>query len=156
MAKENVDLLFIKSSGVFIGVLTSETDTSVLDFSQFIVKSVEMDIAAGDFWYGDAFTGEVRSRQDKPVVTESFLRYKTNLTILKEYPIHTQLNILIDMIDKNATVKTPDFEAFKLFLQQMRDTHNEKINYYSSNPEIYTWVSQEEEDAVAEAKRTSF
>lgn len=154
MAKELVKLLFIKSNGAFIGQLTDETDTSVLDLSSFIVKDVDLDVDNGDFWYGDCFTGEVRSRAEKPVVTESFLRYKTNLNILKDYPVHAQLNILIDMIDANSSVKTAEFEEFKVFLKQMRDTHNEKIAYYSSNPEIYTWMSQEEEDAINEAKST--
>lgn len=156
MARETTNLLFLKSTGAFIGQLTDDVDTSVLDLTKFAIKPVDLDVNEGEYWYGDLFNGEVRSRAVKPVITEQFLRYQTNTKILKQYPIHTQLNILLDMIDKNATVKTPEFEEFKAFLDMLRTSHNEKKAYYSSNPDSYTWVSAEEEAAMEEAKRTGF
>ena len=147
MAKELRKLMFLKSTGVLIGEVTSDTDMSVIDESKINVKTVEIDTSAGEYWLGDYETGKIMSSNDKPLVRESELRYNTNLKILTAYPIHTQLSIVIDMLDKIATEKTPEFAKLKDFLDKERAMHKEKVQTYSNNPEAYVWVSQEEEDA---------
>ena len=147
MAKENRKLMFLKSTGVLIGEITEDTDMSVMDLSKVSIKSVEIDVDSGEYWFGDYATGKVMSANDKPLVTESELRYNTNLKILTEYPIHTQLSIVIDMLDKIATEKTPEFVKLKSFLDKERALHKEKVQTYANNPQAYIWVSQEAEDA---------
>lgn len=153
MAKENRKLLFVKNTGVLIGEITDEMDLSVMNLDSFRVKDVEIDVSAGEYWFGDYATGRVMSSNDKPLVTESELRYNTNLKILTAFPIHTQLSIVIDMLDKIATEKTPEFVELKAFLDKERALHKEKVQTYANNPEAYVWLSQEAENAQ-NAKKT--
>jgi hypothetical protein len=153
MAKVTRNLLFIKDSGVLIGELPVDADNSAFNLDKFVVKPVEIDHEEGEYWYGDYTTGEIRARTDKPLITESFVKYNTNAEILNEYPLHKQLNILIDMLDKNATVKTDEFVAFKNYLDAARANHTEQVNAYASNPSAYTWISVEEEKAIIEKKQ---
>lgn len=145
MAKQLRKLLFLKSTGVLIGEINHETDHSVMDFSKLYIKDVELDEEAGDYWFGDYATGRVESKLDKPVVTESAVKYATNLRILTEYPIHKQLNILIDMLDKSSLEKTPEFVAMKSYLEQMRTQHQEKCAAFSSDQNAYVWISESQE-----------
>jgi hypothetical protein len=152
MAKENRKLLFLKSTGVLIGEVTVDTDESVLDLSKFYVRDVSIDTANQEYWSGDYATGQVMSRLDKPVITESTLNYATNLKVLETYSIHKQLNILVDMLDKNSNEKTAEFVAMRDFLKAVRQEHLQKVQAYSSNSEAYTWVSKEQEEAMLSKK----
>jgi hypothetical protein len=152
MAKETRKLLFLKSTGVLIGEITADTDESVMDFSKFYIKEVGIDSTKQEYWSGDYATGQVLSKLDKPIITESVLNYSTNLKVLETYSIHKQLNILVDMLDKNASEKTPEFVAMRDFLKAARQEHLQKIQAYSSNPEAYIWVSKEQEEAMLSKK----
>lgn len=152
MAKKIRNLLFLKTTGVLIGEITDDVDTSVMDLSQFLTKSVEIDEENGEYWYGDYATGHLRSRLDKPVVAESQIKFYTNLKALEQYPIHKQINVIIDMLEKSGMPQTDDFVKMKEFLQAIRDEHNEKVAVYSSNPDVYTWVSEAEEHVQASKK----
>ena len=116
MAKQTRELLFIKSTGALIGELTTDNDRSKLDLEKFETNVVEFDDEKGEYWYGDYSTGEVRARIDKPVITESHIRYNTNVEVLSKYPIHTQLNIIIDMLAQSDIEKTEKFVKLKEFL----------------------------------------
>jgi uncharacterized protein YlxP (DUF503 family) len=153
MAKVERNLLFIKSTGTLIGEIPQDTDSSQLNLDKFLIKTVEIDDEAGDYWYGDYSTGEVRSRSDKPVLTESYVKYNTNVTVLKEYPIHKQLNIIIDMLDKNSAVKTDEFIAMKEFIDAARNQHAEQVQAYASNPDAYTWINEDQEQAILAQKQ---
>lgn len=146
MAKQTRELLFIKSTGALIGELTADNDRSKLDLEKFETKVVEFDDEKGEYWYGDYSTGEVRARLDKPVITESHIRYNTNVEVLSKYPIHTQLNIIIDMLAQSDIEKTEKFLELKEFLDLARVNYQEQKSAYSNNPEAYTWVSLEEEE----------
>ena len=153
MAKVSRDLLFLKNTGVLIGEIPLETDRASLNLEKFVVKTVEFDEEMGEFWHGDYETGMIKSRIGKPVVTESYIKFDTNQTILTEYPIHKQLNILIDMLAASGITKTPEFTAMKDFIDSARANHQEQIASYSSNPDAYTWISQEEELDIMDKKR---
>lgn len=143
MAKMKKQLLFSKSTGVMIGEIDESTDTSSLNLHGFDIKNVEIDET--EYWHGDFATGKILSRVEKPVILESMIRYSSNVKALTEWPIHKQLNVLIDMLDKSAMEKTTEFVEMKAFLDKIRQEHKEKVEIYSKNSEAYTWVSQEEE-----------
>jgi hypothetical protein len=148
MATQSRELLFLKSTGVLIGEITPDLDRSKLDLSRFDTKVVEIDEDQGEYWYGDFSTGEVRARVEKPVITESYARFATNVRVISEYPIHTQLNIIIDMLDQSDIQKTEKFIQLKEYLDLIRNEHQEQIQAYSTNSDAYTWVSLEEERAT--------
>jgi len=152
MAKKIRELLFLKSTGVLIGEITDEVDTSVMDLSQFLTKKIEIDEENGEYWHGDFNTGTIKSRFEKPVISESQVKYFTNLKALEEYPIHKQINVIIDMLDKSGIPQTGEFTRMKEFLEAIREEHNEKVSVYSSNPNIYTWVSASDEREQASKK----
>jgi hypothetical protein len=138
-------LLFLKSTGVLIGEITEDTDVSVMDFSQFYVKDVTFNIANEEYWYGDYSTGEVRSRNDKAVVIESVVKYSTNTKIISKYPIHNQIDIIIDMLAKSNLEKTPEFLELKTYLDVEIQKHKDKLQAFASNSEAYVFLSAEEE-----------
>jgi len=146
MKTNNRKLLFLKSTGVLIGEITDETDTSILDLTQFLVKEVEIDESKEEYWCGDYATGEVRSRSDKCVVTESEIKYATNLSIISKYPIHNQINIIIDMLANINVEKTPEFIELKTYLDAEIQKHKDKVQAFSSNSDAYIWISAEEEN----------
>jgi hypothetical protein len=139
-------LLFLKSSGVLIGEITEETDHSVLDLSQFYVKEIAFDEVKQEYWYGDYHTGEVRSRIDKPLIHESIVKYSTNVKILQKYPIHNQIDIIIDMLAKSNIEKTPEFVELKKYLDEQIEKHHEKVQTFSSNTDAYVWISSQQEE----------
>lgn len=138
-------LLFLKSTGVLIGEITEDTDVSVMDLRQFYVKDVTFDISNEEYWYGDYATGEVRSRNDKAVVIESVVKYSTNTKIISKYPIHNQIDIIIDMLAKSNIEKTPEFLELKTYLDTEIQKHKDKIQAFASNSDAYVFLSTEEE-----------
>lgn len=152
MAKKTRELLFLKSTGVLIGEITDDVDTSVMDLSQFYTKHVEIDEENGEYWHGDYSTGTIKSRMSKPLIAESQVKYYSNIKALEQYPIHKQINVIIDMLSKSGIPQTDDFTVMKEFLEAIREEHNEKISVYASNPDVYTWVSEAEEHLQASKK----
>jgi hypothetical protein len=146
MTTKNRKLLFLKSTGVLIGEITDETDISILDLTQFLVKEVEIDENKEEYWYGDYATGEVRSTIDKCVVTEAEIKYSTNVNIISKYPIHNQIDIIIDMLANSNIEKTPEFLELKTYLDTEIQKHRDKVNAFSSNSDAYVWISTEEEN----------
>lgn len=153
MTRKTRTLLFLKSSGVLIGEITNETDQTVLDLTQFNVKDVEIDETLSEYWNGDYDTGSVQSRLDKPVIVESMIKYSTNTKILTTYPIHNQVNIIIDMLKQSSIPQTADFTNMVAYLDAEIQKHKDKVASYSSNSDAYVWVSSAEEEAEYKRKK---
>jgi hypothetical protein len=152
MAKKNRKLLFLKSTNALIGEITDLTPMDVYDLTKFNTLDVEIDEAAGEYFYGTYDQWEIRNREVNPVVTETMVKYLTNVKILNVYPIHKQLNILINVLKNNQSIiKTDEFNEMIEFLDAQKQEHQLKIASYS-NTEMFHWVSAEEEAAANEAK----
>ena len=151
---KTVELLFLKSTGVYLGEIGDDVDKSKLDLSEFLTRTVELDPSRGDYWYGDYATGEIRSKAEKPLITESYVRYNTNVTVLERYPVHTQINIIIDLLAQSDIQKTPEFVELKNYLDTVRAQYREQKQAYASNPAAYTWISLEEEEEIARKRQT--
>jgi len=147
MAIETKKLIFMKSNGVLIAMMDKDQDTSYIDTEKFNIKSVDMDNENGDYWNGDYDTGSVQSKSDKPVVTESALKFNTNVKVLEQYPIHKQLNIIIEMLDASDVPNTEAFTAMKAFIDSAKTNLDEKVTAYSTNTAAYTFVSQADDNA---------
>lgn len=154
MAIETKKLIFVKSNGVLIAMMDKDQDTSYIDLEKFNIKTVEMDVDNGDYWQGDHDSGSIQSKSDKPVVIESTLKYNTNVKILEEYPVHKQLNIIIEMLDASDVPNTPEFTAMKAFIDAAKANLNEKVTAYSTNTGAYTFVSVDDDKAQADALKT--
>lgn len=142
------------SNGVLVAMMDQDQDTSYIDSDKFQIRTVTMDSDNGDYWQGDYNTGSVQSKTEKPLVVESTLKYNTNVKILEEYPIHKQLNIIIEMLDASDITNTEAFTAMKAFIDAAKANLDEKVTAYSSNSEAYTFVSQADDDVQANAVKT--
>lgn len=153
MTIQNRKLIFLKSTGILIGEITEETDESLLDLTQFNVREVQLNEELSEYWHGDYETGTVKSRLDKPVMVESVVKYSTNTKILTTYPIHNQVNIIIDMLKQSGIPQTADFTNMVAYLDAEIQKHKDKIASYSSNSDAYVWVSSAEEEAEYKRKK---
>lgn len=154
MATTTKHLIFLKDAGNLIAMLEGDSDLSVFDTSKFVIKTVDLDVDAGEFWHGDHATGGISKKSEKPVVYESVLKYNTNAKILEEYPIHKQLNIVIDMLAQSELPNTEDFAQMIEFIAAARAVHNEKVQAYASQPDVYTFISSEDDQAHADTLKT--
>jgi hypothetical protein len=152
MTIQTKELLFLKSTGVLIGEVPEDVDRSKLNLTNFDTKVVELDESTGEYWHGDFATGEIRSAAVTPLITEADVRYSTNVFVLEKFPLHTQLNIIIDMLDQSNIAKTEKFIELKSFLDSAREMHRAKIELYSNNSTDYTWLSIEEEKELIQKK----
>jgi hypothetical protein len=143
MEKIMKQLLFLKSTGCLVGEVTDEATLAQLDLSKFHVKSVVM--GEYEVWEGDYYTGKIVSVANKAIVRECDVVYSSNVRILQEYPVHKQLNIIMDLIDQANLPRTREYEEMRDFIRQVRSDHLEKIETYKSNPDAYIWYSLEDE-----------
>jgi nanoRNase/pAp phosphatase (c-di-AMP/oligoRNAs hydrolase) len=75
------------------------------------------------------------------------------VSILNEYSIHKQLNILIELLANSDIPKTANFTAMAEFLNSAKANHQEQIQAYSSNPNAYTFISEAEENEILTKKQ---
>lgn len=149
MAIETKKLIFMKSNGVLVAMMDQDQDTDYIDTEKFYIKVIEMDNDNGDYWHGDYDTGSIQSKAEKPLVTESLLKYNTNVKILEQYPIHKQLNIIIEMLNASDIPNTEAFTEMKTFIDLAKANLDEKVTAYSTNTAAYTFVSQADDEAHA-------
>ena len=81
------------------------------------------------------------------------IKYSTNTKILTTYPIHNQVNIIIDMLKQSGIPQTADFTNMVAYLDAEIQKHKDKIASYSSNSDAYVWVSSAEEEAEYKRKK---
>jgi uncharacterized protein YlxP (DUF503 family) len=154
MATVTKKLIFIKPGGQLVAMMDSDQDISSINTEKFSIKTVELDLDQGEYWLGDYDNGSIQRKTDKPVVLESAVKFNTNVKILEQYPVHQQLNIIIDMLAQSDIPQTAEFTAMKEFIDTARTTHQGAISQYKNNPDTYTFVSSEDDDAQANAVKT--
>ena len=154
MATVTKKLIFIKPGGQLVAMMDSDQDISSINTEKFSIKTVELDLDQGEYWLGDYDNGSIQKKTDKPVVLESAVKFNTNVKILEQYPVHQQLNIIIDMLAQSDIPQTAEFTAMKEFIDTARTTHQAAISQYKNNPDTYTFVSSEDDDAQANAVKT--
>jgi hypothetical protein len=92
------------------------------------------------YWYGNYDTGSLRSKDVAPLIEESVIETIVNKEILVKYPIHSQLNIMADCMEKAGIPLTPEFIAMRSFIKQKVTNYNNSIEVYSENTDIYSWI----------------
>ena len=148
MAKEKINLMFSKPNGIFMGVLTKEMeeDQRVDERAVFYIKEVEMDVDLE--WYdGDYETGSVKPMDDRPTIRERELVYGANMKVLQKFPVHKQINIIIEMLNQSEVPNTPRFDELRDRIARYSKEVKEQIAIYKSDPETYRFISTAEETA---------
>ena len=146
MATEKLNLMFSKPNGIFMGVLTKEMeeDPRIDERAVFLIKEVEMDVET-QYYAGDYETGSVKPMHDRPTIRQSELVYGANVKVLQKYPVHKQINIIIEMLNQSELPNTPRFEELRDYIDRYRKEVKEQIEIYSSDPDTYDYISVADE-----------
>ena len=153
MAKENKTFLFNAKNGTFTADLTETLKENQfimdsLDLTKFKVKEVEFDNTT-HYWDGDYDTGSVKSMHDKTIVRESEVNYNANLRVLEEFPLHKQLNIIIEMLDQSDIPNTENLTKLKEHIEAIKQEAIEQKKVYAEDS-AFEYVSIDSEIAKAD------
>mgnify|MGYP003117104521 CR=1 FL=1 len=153
MAIEKKTFLFNAKNGAFTANLTETLKENQfimdsLDLTKFKVKEVEFDNTT-HYWDGDYDTGSVKPMHDKTVVKESEVNYNANLRVLEEFPLHKQLNIIIDMLDQSEIPNTEKFTKLKEHVKAIKEETKAQKKVYAEDP-AFEYVSLDSEIAKAD------
>jgi|TARA_B100000214_G_C23918160_1_gene604750 hypothetical protein len=146
MATEKLNLMFSKPNGILMGVLTKEMeeDSRIDERAVFLIKEVEIDVET-QYYDGDYETGSVKPMHDRPTIRESELIYGANVKVLQKYPIHKQINIIIEMLNQSELPNTPRFEELRDYIDRYRKDVKEQIAIYKADPDTYDFISVADE-----------
>ena len=146
MATEKLNLMFSKPNGIFMGVLTKEMeeDPRINERAVFLIKEVEIDVET-QYYDGDYETGSVKPMHDRPTIRESELIYGANVKVLQKYPIHKQINIIIEMLNQSELPNTPRFEELRDYIDRYRKDVKEQIAIYKADPDTFDFISYADE-----------
>jgi len=149
MAKQKIRLMFNASNGAVIGAIPSGMSTGGLNPNEVKIKSLEYDpdtqVYIGDFENGSIKNiADVDTAPDAAIIDEELLNTETKEDLQHVYPMHRQLNILIDMLDKSDIANTAEFEEMKNFIDDLRAKNKARKDAYKANPNSYKFISREE------------
>lgn len=136
-------LVFNKKNGTLLATVPGDTDISQFDVANFLVK--EVFLAPGQYYMGDYYTGQVHDDTVKPLITETEVRVKASNKVWREYPIHKQLNIIIDMLAQAGINKTQEFQKMIDYVNNVRKSTNLQIESYQNNKDAYNFLTRQEE-----------
>ena len=142
MQKVKKSLMFNAKTGVLIGALPGDTPTTHLDLSKFKFKEVEVD-PINEFWEGDYDTGKIKSIDEKPRFSEVGVDGFTANAIETKYPLHKQLNIIIDMVNKSDMPNTPEFTAMMEYINDQIKLGKDKKRTYKES-DAFDYVSEDD------------
>lgn len=139
-------LLFNKEGGSLFATFESEGfDVSGIDPELFSYREVEMEDS--EFWYGDYETGRVYDNTQIQIVTQQAVRDRTIEKIFEKYFFIDQIKILTDMLKGFVpeSDQTQDFRDMVAYIDEARAEYHAKKEAFSSNPDVYIWVSDEDQ-----------
>ena len=146
MAKEKFKMMFNATNGVMLGHLPPDQPTFGIDPDSVNIKTVEYDPTIETFLGGweDGKVVKIKDVQStKTFIDEEIVKEELRLTIEEEYPIHKQLNIMIDMINKSDMPNTPEFQKMMAWIKDQRDRTKAKLDSYKANPDAYDVQTKE-------------
>ncbi len=153
MATEKKTFLFNAKNGVMTANLTETLKQTPdimnnLDLTKFNVKEVEFDNTT-HYWDGDHDSGSVKPMHDKTVIREAEVNFNANIRVLEEFPLHKQLNIIIEMLDQSDIPNTEKFTKLKDHVNAIKEETKEQKKVYTEDS-AFEYVSMDEEMAKAD------
>lgn len=140
--------MFNASNGALIGHLPPGATTGGFDPDQVKIKTVEMDIEE-EIYLGTYESGEIKrvdelASEAPRYIDEELLNDEVRVRIEEEYPMHRQLNIMIDMINKSDIPNTPEFTAMMKYIEDIREMNRARKEVYKSDPKTYALQTKEQ------------
>ena len=148
MAKQQMTLMFNAKTGILLGEKPAENPE--LDFSKFKFKDVMIDPIL-EFYDGDYDNGQVQSVEEKPILNESIVNSQISNDIETEYPLHKQLGIMMDMLDKSDMPNTPEFAKMFEFITDNIAKGKEKKKVYKESDAYHYETEEEAQDKARKA-----
>ncbi len=138
-------LLFNKETGVFFGAFDSD-GFNVAGIDTTILSYREVEMSDTEFWYGDYETGRLYDNTEIQIVTQMTLRDNAIKKIYSKYFYIDQIKILVDQLKVviGTENQTKDFKDMVSFIDEVRAEYHLQKEAYSSNPEAYIWIPDEE------------
>ena len=136
MAKEKFKMMFNAKNGALLGHLPKGMSTFGLNPDEVKVKNVEYDPDT-EMYIGTLTEGGVKKIADldegKAFIDEEVLNAGVADQILVKYPIHKQLNIIIDMLDKCNYPNTPEFAEMVAHIKDLREMKKARKEQYKTS-----------------------
>ena len=156
MAMEKKTFLFNAKNGVFTADLTDTLKTTPdvmdsLDLSKFKVKEVEFDNTT-HYWEGDYDTGSVKPMHDKQIIYERAVNTSANVRVLEKWPLHKQINAIIEMLDQADIPNTPKITELKEHIEAIKQETIEMKKVYEED-DAYEYIKVADEIAKADKLR---
>ena len=153
---ERKTFLFSKNNGVMVADLTDTLkDTpdvmDTLDMTKFNTKEVEFDNTT-HYWSGDYDTGEVLPMHDKTIIYETDVNTSANLRVLETWPLHKQINAIIEMLDAADIPNTPAITELKAHVDTIKQETKQMKKTYEED-DAYEYVKVADEIAKADKLR---
>jgi len=138
-------ILFNAKSGELLGSFESENfDVNGIDKTVISYKEVEM--SETEFWQGNYTTGKIYNSSEIKIVTQQTLRDNAIEKIYSKYFYIDQIKIIVEQLKSSVAREnqTENFKNMTEFIDEVRKEYHLKKEAYSSNPEAFIWVSDEE------------
>ena len=131
-------IIFDKTGSHAISVM-EYSEQFATNLSNTDVKYRVENIGPTEFFWGDFATGQVFDKHEKPLIDELAIDTIINKEILIKYPVHAQLNIIADCIEKAGIPLTDEFIEMRDFIKQKVENHNIAKQVYQENPDVYAF-----------------
>jgi len=153
MAMEKKTFLFNAKNGVMVADLTETLKDTPdvmqnLDVSKFKIKEVEFDNTT-HYWDGDHDTGSVKPMHDKPIIYERAVNASANMRVLEKWPLHKQINAIIEMLDAADIPNTPKITELKAHIDAIKEETKQMKKTYEDD-DAYVYIKIADEIAKAE------
>ena len=153
MAMEKKTFLFNAKNGVMVADLTETLKDTPdvmqnLDVSKFKIKEVEFDNTT-HYWDGDHDTGSVKPMHDKPIIYERAVNASANMRVLEKWPLHKQINAIIEMLDAAEIPNTPKITELKAHIDTIKEETKQMKKVYEDD-DAYVYIKVADEIAKAE------
>jgi hypothetical protein len=103
------------------------------------IKHRVENIEANEYFWGTFESGKVYDTHELPLIEERAIDTLINKEILINYPVHAQINIIADCIEKAGIPLTPEFVEMRNFIRQKVENHNNAKQAYKDNPDVYAY-----------------
>jgi len=136
MAKEKFKMMFNAKNGTLLGHLPKGMDTFGLDPDEVKIKTIEYDPDT-EMYIGTFTEGAVKKIADlddgKAFIDEEVLNAGIADEIHQKYPMHRQLNIIIDMLDKCEYPNTPEFAEMVAYIKDLREMNKARKEQFKAS-----------------------
>jgi hypothetical protein len=119
-----------------------------LDLSKFKVKEVDFDNTT-HYWEGDYDTGSIKPMHDKQIIYERAVNTSANIRVLEKWPLHKQINALIEMLDQADIPNTPKITELKQHIETIKQETIEMKKVYEQD-DAYEYIKVADEIAKAD------